>query len=730
MRRLKILQETFRRSETFRQMFITLFIIFLLPFFLLVIFSQAAYSRHFSQESENLYASQLSSFRFFTSQVDHTFGSIVNQLQYDRSIATAYTPKDALAAQELISKLQSYSSSQQYVSDVWYYCEGDDYLFSSKTSNSIPFFCDKHYRIDRMDEASFTSFLGSNRTNTVLSATDLQQHERVFLFVFPLIHSAQAEFDYHQIIFTISEDWLRSMTIPQSLSAAALVTYNDQILCFSGESVLTQIEAQEILTSYPLSASRNEQQDILLGTARLSDGNALKIYSTDTPGESWNLYLFVENAFVFQNSKIIILHLILASLLSSGLLICLLLTKKIYFPLEKLREKVDILSQNAAHQEIENDYRYIDTKISMLIQKQQVLNDQISENAFAVEKIFSHNLLHNYYETGEKYNLLAEPFQLSFPHNSFLVFTILFSTEDMAANILKMKAIMKGNDWRILFSGITDVPSGILGIVSLSPDSHDSFRQSAQRLFSEFQEIIAVGIGNAYGSIDQIPISYLQSLCACNRAAAGTICHFYGEAASEIPQENPLRFCRELKERLEMCETSPQDSVTEMISIIEATLPLIEQFPTVSSGCINSSAAFLSPALIFLYDRHIGLSPLLDCICHCENFLLADTEATPILKMTQYIQANFTDPNFSLKLMAAHFSMSEPALCSYYKKQLGKSILDDVTELKIQEAMALLKNTNLSISEISNAVGYSNVNSFIRRFKQIHGITPGNYRKQ
>ena len=41
----------------------------------------------------------------------------------------------------------------------------------------------------------------------------------------------------------------------------------------------------------------------------------------------------------------------------------------------------------------------------------------------------------------------------------------------------------------------------------------------------------------------------------------------------------------------------------------------------------------------------------------------------------------------------------------------------------------LLKKTNLNISDVAMLVGYTDSNSFIRAFKKLCGITPGNYRK-
>lgn len=56
-------------------------------------------------------------------------------------------------------------------------------------------------------------------------------------------------------------------------------------------------------------------------------------------------------------------------------------------------------------------------------------------------------------------------------------------------------------------------------------------------------------------------------------------------------------------------------------------------------------------------------------------------------------------------------------------------MLDYCTLLRFEKARELL-HTDLTLLEISQQTGYYNTSSFIRRFKQVCGITPGEYKKQ
>lgn len=98
-------------------------------------------------------------------------------------------------------------------------------------------------------------------------------------------------------------------------------------------------------------------------------------------------------------------------------------------------------------------------------------------------------------------------------------------------------------------------------------------------------------------------------------------------------------------------------------------------------------------------------------------------------KMKDYIEQNYCDCNFSMQGAAEALGISISYFSIFFKEQTGTNPVDYTSTLRMQKAKQLLKTTDLSAKEISLKVGYYNVSSFIRRFKQMNGITPGDYRK-
>lgn len=72
--------------------------------------------------------------------------------------------------------------------------------------------------------------------------------------------------------------------------------------------------------------------------------------------------------------------------------------------------------------------------------------------------------------------------------------------------------------------------------------------------------------------------------------------------------------------------------------------------------------------------------------------------------------------------------MSTQYLSSHFHKKTGKTLSSHINEMKINEAMSLLKTDQLSLAEISAALSYSSQNYFHKVFQNVIGMTPNEYR--
>ena len=94
-----------------------------------------------------------------------------------------------------------------------------------------------------------------------------------------------------------------------------------------------------------------------------------------------------------------------------------------------------------------------------------------------------------------------------------------------------------------------------------------------------------------------------------------------------------------------------------------------------------------------------------------------------------YIGDNYQNNAMSLEMLADEFKLNYTYVSHFFKEQIGETFGNYITRLRIDKAKKLLLETNKSIGEIAENVGYTNSTVFIRNFKKLEGMPPGQYRE-
>lgn len=94
-----------------------------------------------------------------------------------------------------------------------------------------------------------------------------------------------------------------------------------------------------------------------------------------------------------------------------------------------------------------------------------------------------------------------------------------------------------------------------------------------------------------------------------------------------------------------------------------------------------------------------------------------------------HIEEKFMQP-ITLDKVASMACMNKFKFCRTFKERYGHTFISYLNSIRVQNAAELLKNNNLSITEIAFFVGYGSVVHFDRVFKSVYGITPRDYRKK
>lgn len=99
----------------------------------------------------------------------------------------------------------------------------------------------------------------------------------------------------------------------------------------------------------------------------------------------------------------------------------------------------------------------------------------------------------------------------------------------------------------------------------------------------------------------------------------------------------------------------------------------------------------------------------------------------PIIPILKYIEKNYS--NVTLTELSTQFNLNPNYLSNLLTKHTGLSYKKIVIKQRILAADRLLLSTELDIVEISQQVGFENINFFYQKFKETYGVTPGIRRK-
>lgn len=108
--------------------------------------------------------------------------------------------------------------------------------------------------------------------------------------------------------------------------------------------------------------------------------------------------------------------------------------------------------------------------------------------------------------------------------------------------------------------------------------------------------------------------------------------------------------------------------------------------------------------------------------------LSGNYESEISLKTARYIENSYADA--TLSELAEKCNLSVVSLSKIIKKNTGENFTDLLKKKRLQEAEKLLKESDLSVTEIIYSVGYENTNFFYRIFREAYGCSPKEYRRK
>ncbi len=138
-----------------------------------------------------------------------------------------------------------------------------------------------------------------------------------------------------------------------------------------------------------------------------------------------------------------------------------------------------------------------------------------------------------------------------------------------------------------------------------------------------------------------------------------------------------------------------------------------EQLPTFSESQLEAAFHILDQLITLMWKNEM---------------LKPDTNSI-YTKIDNYIDTHLMD-KIQVEDLCAEFFISKNTLYKMFQQNYNMPVSEYIVYRRLNYSINLLKNTNLSITVISEHCGFSDSNYFTRIFKKKLGISPSDYRKQ
>ncbi|QHW31904.1 helix-turn-helix transcriptional regulator [Paenibacillus rhizovicinus] len=102
--------------------------------------------------------------------------------------------------------------------------------------------------------------------------------------------------------------------------------------------------------------------------------------------------------------------------------------------------------------------------------------------------------------------------------------------------------------------------------------------------------------------------------------------------------------------------------------------------------------------------------------------------AATIRDVRKYLELNYANHNLSLDYLSDYFHLNAKYLSKLFKEETGEKFVDFLIDVRMKEAEKLLANTQSTVQEVAEQVGYASNISFSRVFKKVTGSSPSEYR--
>ncbi|QKS45080.1 helix-turn-helix domain-containing protein [Paenibacillus cellulosilyticus] len=658
---------------------------------------------------------------------------------------------DAMTAKEELN----YTLTNGFLEDVLLYIKGSSYLYSSTSTYSKKMFINQIVPYENWTLENFVSNLEQLRMPAIRPAEKIKNTssshaslhgERILTYMIPIpVNSPKP---YGVVLFLIKD-----ATIQQLLHGAVQDSEGSVMLVNSERQLLTAYNANEEWAVQAFQALQRNGDSAGSSIMRIN-GQRYVVATVQSGQTGWEYvtttpYMAVmSKAIQAQKQSLIVISLVLVL----GLFIIYISMRYNYAPIVKL-----FAFARGRLGTVLTSIQQITDGIEVISEDREKLSQKLESSRTAIQQHLLLSLLQgrggtseSLIEQGREVGLMLEGpvYYVMLIHvhrlNNMPIAKRQAAVESieqiMNAFLTAYKADLSDKDG-FVYIGVTD---------SSRAEIEDRLMQLIAPIAKVADGEVALAMGNLYEDMNDIGKSYIEATTAINYRLIKGLNQLIPFHALGLEQSGAHWYPKYAIEQLEAYVlrgdlTGIKRIVTDVLNQMNEQHVNLYIARCICYDMINTviKALFLkdgrlivpdSPDVLQLtkFETMQEFAQLMEELCSYAARQADDSEQKADQQVTSwmaYIQTHFQSAEFSVPSMAAHFELSVSHIQRIFKERTGCTITEQLNEVRIQQAKKLLVESDMPIKDIVCEVGYYDVSSFIRKFKQSTFLTPGEYRK-
>lgn len=674
-----------------------------------------------TQSQVNNLAVQLDDDILYLSQVDTSITQNIDLILSRYSSVSGHN-------YQTYQELEKYADSNKLIHSIVYAAKNSDTVLSTKLpinySDGIFYFFNGTKNKLEFDPGNYYD---SSSSQLIY----LHDEESPYLIYFPPTRSSANYLYFFTLNYSAIEQHLKNMTSSE-VPAIALVDEHKQLAAGVNTEHLSDYIANFTLSPgiYELDASTS----LCVSTSVNNRFSIVALISNSFLLEQIN------DAFASSYQSLLLLAFI-------GFLMILLAMRITYLPLHKLTKK--IVSSPAASTGYLDQ---LDLAFSEVEEHNQKLKEKLDKYRLSMKKSLFDTCINPDYTSKELPNPNIDQFFDEELNGK--IFLIYVKTKVGVIDFIELQnyflEMLPGNDSCFILNKSINHTVFLINYIGTEPNKKEVLIELLHNLHEEYGYLCA--ISNGTNSPVDIPSLYENILASSTELDSHSVVDFNLLSSPDTSFVYPHDKLNRLTELLKEYKFKESKIIIEdLFQIINQAITIKNNFPDFFVRCILvDTLSIIINAINQSKIKFETYSELyFQTIYLCQNCSYIENEKTILnntekliefyeqkvadkmispAQIRQMILSSYCDPDFSIAIMADNFQISIAYMSYLVKMNLGLNFSEYLWNLRLDKAKDLLLSTDMSIDEISMAVGYLNTSSFRRKFKQETGITPSQFR--